>query len=500
VKGHLDSQKNATLSSKVEGSTTIISIVPEGTWVEEGDVVCELDSAELREKAKQQEITVTQAEAAMAQAVEAVAIQKKQNESDLAAAELKKKLAKLDLEKYKQGEYPQQLKQLSGSVALAEEELLRNEETFSFTREQVQKGYRTQNDLEAARIAVKQGKLKLQGSQEELKVLTEFTYIRQIAELDANAIELNLELERVKLKAQSALTQFEKDVEARKLTYEVEKERHDRQIEQIAACSLIAPQSGEVVYANLGSSYRSSEGASIEEGAQVRERQAIINLPDVTKMKVDCRIHESMIGEMRAGLPARIRIDAYPDQVFLGSVESVSSVPMTGRFPNTDLREYESQIHLTDSVEKIRKLRPGLTAQVEILIDNREDILQVPIQAVVSIGPKQVSYVAKNNGTVERRDVKIGQSNQTHIEIIKGIEDGEIVILNPRSRFASEISELEAAMSLEEAENEAKKPKRMPVGGAAVPAAPKAQKPGKPNPADNKPRPQSKKPSGRPTK
>lgn len=443
------------MESKVEGTTTIISIVDEGTIVEVGDVVCELDSAPFKEKAKQQEITVTQAEAAMAQAVEALEIQKKQNESDIAAAELKWELAKLDLEKFKNGEYPQQVKQLSGNVALAEEDVLRAEENEQFTKEQVKKGSRTQNDLQAASIAVKQAALKLQGAKEELKVLTEFTYKRSIAELAANASELERELERTKLKAKAAATQYEKDVEARKLTYEVEKERFEQNLSQIEACIIKAPQKGEVVYANMAGGRRSSEPVTIEEGASIRERQAIINLPDVTQMKVDCRIHESLIGSISKGLPARIRIDAYPGEFFNGTVASVSSVPMSGSWPNTDLREYATEIHLTDAVEKIRVLRPGLTAQVEILVDNRSDVLQIPLQGVVTIAGKQFAYVVNSRGVAERRLIKIGQSNQSHVEVLDGVEEGEEVVLNPRSRFEEEIEQLEAELSKEAEANNA---------------------------------------------
>lgn len=455
VQGHLDSRRNATLSSQVEGSTTIISLIPEGTWVVKGDVVCELDSSNFREQAKQQEITVTQAEAALAQAKEALEIQKTQNESDIAAAELQWKLALLDLDKFQNGEFLQQQKQLSGNVALASEELLRAKETHAFNREQVKKGYETQDGLEAARINVKKAELTLQGAEEELKVLENFTYKRTIAELQANSLEFELELRRVKLKAASAQTQFEKDVEAQKLTYEVEKERYERLLRQVEACTLRAPQDGEVVYANLSSgSRRSSEPEAIEEGATVRERQAIINLPDITQMKVDCRIHESLIGSIRKGLKARIRVDAYPDEFFNGEVAAVSSVPMSGRWPNTDLREYSTEIHLTDDVEKIRKLRPGLTSQVELLVDNRRNVLQIPVQAVVSIADQQLAYVVKGD-SFERRTVKVGQSNSSHVEIRDGIEEGERVVLNPRTRFEAELAELAAVLNAEKEKEDA---------------------------------------------
>ena len=151
VQGNLDSQSNVTLSSEVEGSTTIIKLVPEGEFVQPGDLVVELDSSELREKANQQEIDLTQARAKLSQAEENLEIQRQQNKSDEAAAELDWKLAILDLDKYRNGEYPQQEKELSGEVALAEEEALRSEEAYEFSRNMVKKGYKTPNEAEADR-------------------------------------------------------------------------------------------------------------------------------------------------------------------------------------------------------------------------------------------------------------------------------------------------------------------------------------------------------------
>jgi len=444
MQGFLDSRKNATLTSGVEGTTTIISIVPEGTWVTPGEVVCELDASVLKEKAKQQEIVATQASAALAAARETLEIQKTQNESDIAAAALKSKLAKLDLEKFISpgGDYEQQEHSLEGNVAIAQEELARSQETQAFTAMQVKKGYASQNELEAARIAVKQASLKMDGARELLGVLQNFTKERTIAELGANAEESKRELKRVELKAESARTQCEKQAEAAQLTYDVEREKLERWQKQIEACTLRAPQAGEVVYATNGNSGRRSEPILIEAGASVRERQAIINLPDVTQMKVDCRVHESLIGSIRKGVKARIRVDAYPDEIFNGEIAHVSSVPMSGSWPNFDLREYPTEVVLLDEVEKVRKLRPGLTSQVELLVDNRPSVLQVPMQAVITVTDKQFVFVFQK-GTHESRIVKVGKANQSHLEILEGLEEGERVVLNPRSQFAEEITQLE---------------------------------------------------------
>ena len=454
VQGNLDSLSNATLSSGVEGTTRIISIVPEGTMVQQGQVVCELDASTLREKAQQQEITVTQSDAAESKAKETLEITKTQNKSDISAVELKQTLMILDFETFDKGEYPQQVNELKGNVELALEELSRAKATYDFTKQQVKKGYRTQSDMEGNRIAVTQASLKVKVAEGKLKVLQDFTKKRTVAVFEENTKELKRELDRVNLKCTSAETQASKDYDAQKLTAAVEHEKLDRLNTQIEACTMKAPIAGQVVYANMQSSnsFRSS-GESIEKGSTVSERQAIINLPDVTQMKVDCRIHESQIGNIRIGLPARIEISSMPDQKFKGVISFVSSVPMAGRWPNMDLKEYEVEIKLIDSPDVISKLRPGLTAQIEILVDSRENVLQVPLQAVLAVADKQLAFVLTDAGPV-RRDLAVGPSNQSHVEILSGVEAGELVIMNARSQLAEQLALLEAELNAKAPQNE----------------------------------------------
>ncbi|WP_437194608.1 HlyD family efflux transporter periplasmic adaptor subunit [Planctomicrobium sp. SH527] len=341
---------------------------------------------------------------------------------------------------------------MQGDVAIANEELIRSKDTLQFTTGQVKKGYASQNELDASRVAAQQATLKLRGAEELLHVLQNFTFKRNIAELNANAKESERELARVRLKALSAQTQCEKEANATKLTYDVEREKLARLQTQIEACTIRAPQDGEVVYANMSNSGRRSDQPAIEAGTTVRERQAIINLPDIKQMKVDCRIHESLIGSIRKGLRARIRVDAYPDEIYFGEISHVSSVPMSGNWPNTDLREYQTEVRLTDGVDKIKRLRPGLTSQVEVLVDSRENVLQVPIQSVVTVSDKQVAFVFTGT-THERRYVKLGAANQSHLEILEGLNEGDKVIMNPRSQFSAEIAALESELNTSNSKN-----------------------------------------------
>ncbi len=489
IQGNLDSQKNATVTSNVQGTTTIISIVPEGTWVEEGDTVCVLDSSALQDKADQQEIVVTNADAAKVTAEQELEVQITQNKSDIAAAELKLELAILDLEKYEKGEYNKLESELKGNLSLAKEEAVQAAETHAFNKQQVKKGNISQKELEASRIQKEKYELAVSKAEEELKVLVEYDRKRNMAELTANAKEYARELERARLKAKAAEVQARQSYEAAKKSAELERSKWEKLLQQIENCTLKAPQSGEVVYANLSSrGRRGSDGPAIEEGATVQERQAIFNLPDISRMKVDARIHESLIANIRVGLPAKIEVAGKHDMTFRGEVAHVSTVPMTGSWPNYDLREYQVSVNITDDPEKVEQLKPGLTAQVEIFVDSRDDVLQVPVQAVVGLAGKYFAFVLKPDGP-ERREVKIGQSNDTAMEIIDGVAEGEQVILNPRTNFAKEIAELLSQLGAEATqqdagENHTTAAPREPASG---PASPSAAKGPSANPAGGRP-------------
>ena len=440
-RGNLESAANVTLSSKVEGTTAIISIVPEGSRVVKGQVLLELDSSKLRTDATQEQILLEQAEAAEKQASENLAIQKTQNESDIAAAELQLDLARLDLKKYELGEYVQETNTVAGEITLAQEELTRSQEKYDFTRRLSKKGYATQSELEADRIAVKTAEIKLEVAREKMRVLKEFTFEREMAEKKSNATEFERELVRVRRKAVAALVQSEADLSSRKLTAEVERTKYARLLAQIEACTVRAPQDGLVVFANTRSS-RGSQDVLIEEGAQVRERQALVNLPDISKMQVSARIHESKIDLVRDGLPVRIRVDARPGETFQGIVSSVSSVPLSGNWPNFNLKEYSTTIAIQGELSKVSSLKPGLTAEVEILIDRLPDVLQVPIQGIVQRGDRYFAFVVRGT-QVTRREVKVGKTNDVMMEIRSGAEEGERLVLNPRSVLVDELAQLE---------------------------------------------------------
>jgi HlyD family secretion protein len=473
-RGNLESAQNLILRSFVEGGTgtSILKIVDEGTLVEKDQVVVELDSSRLRDEAAVQQIRLDTAEAALKTAAANAEIQKLQNESDIATAALQLELARLDLRAYSLGEHPQQKKMVHSDVEFAEKYLERAEQRQMFSERLMRRGFSTTKLLEAERVGVKKARIDLKAATEKERVLDQYAHRRDLTEKEANLTFLEGECERVKLRAEAAMIQRARNLLAARRTHFIESERHKKIHSQIAACTIRTPREGLVVHANARDGNRGPAMPRIYEGAVVRERQPIVELPDVGDIQVNVRIHESKIALIEQGLPATIHIDARADESFHGVVTDVALVPLSGTWPNPDRKEYVALVKLTDDDLEECALRPGLTAEVEILADRLESVLQAPIQSCIERGQRYFAWVLEDDDEPRRHEIRLGKSNDTNVEIVDGLAEGDEVVLNPRSALADEVALLESEIPADaEAEFDGPRPSPAPPREPRTPPA-----------------------------
>ena len=121
-------------------------------------------------------------------------------------------------------------------------------------------------------------------------------------------------------------------------------------------------------------------------------------------------------------------MDAFPDQTFNGEVIKVAALPDQQRsWLSPDVKVYTTQV----SIEGTHNfLKPGMSARVEIFVDYAPNTLIVPVQVVANRGGKKVCFVVTDGKSVER-EVKTGLFNDTYVQILKGLSEGEEVMLNP---------------------------------------------------------------------
>jgi HlyD family secretion protein len=425
--GTLEAVNEESIRCEVEGTARIIYIVPEGSTVKKGDLLVELDSSATQDAVNQQQINVEKAQLAVIQAEQTLQIQKSMVDSEINAAKLKEEFAISDLDKYAKGEALQLLRNAQIEITNVVETLSINEERLEWTEKLFAQRYETKANLDKDRLAVSQAKLKLEQARQALWMLETFDQPKKRRELEALLQEAKDNLERVKLQGESKLAQYEADVQTQRKTLDLSLAKLTRDKKQLQATKIYAPQDGLVVYGGFGGDRRFSSESLIEEGAVVRNRQEIIKLPDVSEMKVQVRIHESHINQIRIGQPAYVVLDSMPDQRFRGFVAKVALLPdSSSRFGNPNLKVYVTEVRVAEALPNIK---PGVSARAEIVITNLDDVLTVPIQAVTTLGGKQVAYLATD--PPRPLSVQVGMYNTKFIEITSGLNEGDRVLLSP---------------------------------------------------------------------
>lgn len=460
--GDIKALNSTDLKSEVEGRTTIISIVNEGYEITEEDVknkkvLVELDSSDIKEKLTQQEITYLKAEASLTGAKEALDIQIKQNSSDIQAGEMNVRFALMDLQKYLGetianrivkgeidilknqepikyilddpnlgGESLQELRTLDGDIYLKEQNLELAKSKYDWTEKLYAKEYVSLSDKESDRLDKEKKEIERSQSKTAKELFENYEFQKQAQKLYSDYTESERELDRINSLARSKLAQAQAQLGSEEATYKLQKERLEKLTRQYKGCIIIAPAPGQVVYSSSTDSWLRQRNP-IEIGGEIRERQNIISIPDQTVMKVEIKVHETWIDKIRPGQKTLITIAAFPDQKFTGEIIKKSPLADPENWLNPDLKVYSTDVRI-DGLNK--SLKTGMTCKVEIIIEQLKNVISIPIQAVINDQGKKICFVLEN-GRPSMRNVETGQFNDSLVEMTKGINTGDVVILNP---------------------------------------------------------------------
>ncbi|MBI3849591.1 MAG: HlyD family efflux transporter periplasmic adaptor subunit [Verrucomicrobia bacterium] len=325
------------------------------------------------------------------------------------------------------GEAKQKLRKFEDDLQVAQKELGQAKSTLEGTKRLFDKGFVTKTDLARDEIAYENARLKVQTAETARDLFLKYDFTKSAEESLSKHAEAMRELDRAKKAAVSKLAQAEARLKSAQGQYNVQLRQRNDLNEQVEKCILKAKKTGLVVYGAGGEEmYYYGNQEPIREGATVRERQAIITIPDMTRMSVKVKIHESYIKKIKKGEKVRITVDAFPDTIMEGEVTKVGVLPDSqNRWMNPDMKVYLTTITINGTYDWIK---PGMSAKTEILVDHLDDVVYVPIQAVVPSEGKQICYVVRGFKP-ERREVEIGQFNDEFIEIKKGLKEGERVSL-----------------------------------------------------------------------
>jgi len=185
----------------------------------------------------------------------------------------------------------------------------------------------------------------------------------------------------------------------------------------LAGFTVTAPSSGMVIYK------KERRGGKRKVGSMINPMDRVVaTLPDLTSMLSTAYINEIDISKIKPGQKVNITIDAFPKKRYDGVVTAVAKIGE--KLPNTDDKVFEVQIKIDGSD---MALRPSMTTGNKITISTFHNVVFIPIECVQA-GVDSIPFVYKKNGT--KQVVLLGESNEKHIIIEKGLDPGTILYLN----------------------------------------------------------------------
>jgi HlyD family secretion protein len=328
-----------------------------------------------------------------------------QHNAEAVQTDLALQSAEIALKEYRDGLLPQEILGMMGKIALAESEMKAASDRLAWSERMGAKGYASRAQVASDRQALLSSTLRLKQAQTELEIYRRFNTEKAL-------VALRAEVEKARRWQIHEAGDFDKS--------KVQLAYYRALIDK---CTIRAPHDGFVIYAN-GTFREEEERYRIELGASVRQGQELFYFPDLTKMEVVAMLNETVVVRVRAGMPARVRVEGSPEVACEGHVESVESLPKRSY---NDVPYYPCRIKL-DAIPP--GLLPGKSAEVEIEVGRCRDVLAIPSEAVEVDSDRHLCYVIEPSG-LELREITPGGSTAELIEVASGLKEGEAVVLNP---------------------------------------------------------------------
>jgi HlyD family secretion protein len=419
--GDLAASRSLVVKNRLPGADgRILWIIEDGTEVKEGDVLVRLDSSGF-----ETELARLQADSSGQRAMLEAARQNRLGE--VARAEQQNALAaskvagsKLRLKTVEQGEGPMEERRLEGEFQKAQEEERRwSGYVEDLTRVQ-ESGRNVAGELKSASEKLVELREKSALARKQLEGFREFVLPAKLEE--ARVAVGDAEEERRRTAEAGGHLVGRADSEIDKVRAQaVAVDARIRDLTRIIADATIrAPGSGLVVLRE-----NSIEGRPRKPqiGDRVYQDFPLLELPDPSTMEVRARVRELDLETLRASKVGEVLVEAVPGEVYPAELKQVGALALR--------REGEEEKYFNVSLALTRpdaRLRPGMTARVFLLREERPGVLAIPREYLASRGGGFVCQVRDTRGRVAEKPVELGVEGRVLTEIRSGLKEGDVVV------------------------------------------------------------------------
>ncbi|HQR05224.1 MAG TPA: hypothetical protein PLN21_00295 [Gemmatales bacterium] len=495
-------------------ATSIKWVIDDGSKVKKGDLLMLLEDASLREQLNNQHIVVEEKNDLYEQAKANLKIVENENRSAELTALSNFKIAEIDLEKFRKAEKQQKQFDIDSRIKLATADLIQWRDKLGWSNRMFVRGYLSANQKLNDETRLDQANVNLDKLQKEYDTL-QFDNRRQELDLKTKLDQAKLQVEIAKENSESKRAQAQAKLTSAELILKQESQKRDDFEQDVRNCKIFAPHDGMVIYfipesARFGGS---SQTTPIEVGSPVKEGQKMMRIPNLNRMIARVKVHESIVTKLRGdttaptgfgtfydvgqvvmhwghlihahavpglhtalpsfmpgliiqreiksdlghldeevteyGMGASIKI-ASLEKPLPGRVKMVSSVASSTDWMSADVKVYQTVVSIDETPEI---LKPNMSAEVTVKIDDRKGVLQLPIQAVLESGGEKFCYV-KTDNSIEKRMVKTGLNNYKFVEILpeSKVKEHDHIVLNARS-YAEKVNDLKGNVKIDPSSN-----------------------------------------------
>lgn len=279
--------------------------------------------------------------------------------------------------------------------------------------EQESKIHELKADLKMAEISYEISKLQLE---------------QAVYEPDITKKEIGLNLDKARISLDKAGEEIEnqkkihiEEIHQEKLKINQLKDNLDEANQTLKNLTVVSPGDGIAI---IRKNWRT--GNKWQVGDQTWSGNPLIDLPDLQLLCAESEINEVDISKVALDQKAEIRLDAFSESVFHGKVTEIAALAkVKDEEMKSKIKVFPVKIQIE---ETSKKLMPGMTVSCKIMVDQLNDVIYVPLEAIHTEEGKEYVYLKKGN-KYQKREVVTGDSNDDFSVIIEGLKEGDVVAL-----------------------------------------------------------------------
>ena len=398
------------------GGQVVQLAVDEGDFVRAGQLIARIDPSDLLASLEQSQAEYESTLAKVRQARQQANVQPKLTSTAIEQAESALASARAALRQTRTALIPQKLASVQSSYDQAKATYNQAEKHLKRQKALLEQGFVPKSQVDIAEEQYAVAKAQLESAQSRWET------VKQEADQDLKAAEARSQEAKAALESAKA-NAYQIGIKREDITQaQAQAERAKASVNnartQLGYTTIYAPRSGVVVkkYVEAGSIVTAGRASFAGTGAGV----TIVEIADVNRMLVEVSVDETDVAQIRVGQVVHIAVDAYPDERFAGKVAKIA--------PKAVVDQNVTTIPVTVEIARPdQRLKPGMNATCDFIIERRENVLLVPNEAVKETADGTMVTVMEQKMQVPRR-VKVGISDDRNTEIISGLREGETVV------------------------------------------------------------------------